>query len=311
MSIRMRTALIALVATLAGSPARATPFAYVVGSMNNIDVIDTATDTIVATVPAIRPLAVAVSPDGSRVYLTGDTSQVWVIDTATNTATATAPGTLAREGDAVSVHPSGTRLYVVDFNLSRQDTGVTTPPLAMEGCANGAKNPSGTSALSLVARARYGVAGAQDGRGRGEAWDVAQDSWPSGTCWRCRFWVLACCWCPDACSRAPTTSGTRFYANSTAPIDGTVYAVAVSGGNIYVGGHFTSIFGVKATNIARFDGSTWSALGSGVSGYNDTVNALAVSGSALYVGGGFTTAGGAPASKIAKFVAHATFRVAQ
>ena len=39
MSIRMRTALVALVVTLAGSPARATPFAYMVGSMNNINVI--------------------------------------------------------------------------------------------------------------------------------------------------------------------------------------------------------------------------------------------------------------------------------
>ena len=41
-------------------------------------------------------------------------------------------------------------------------------------------------------------------------------------------------------------------------------------------------------NIAQWDGSNWSALGSGMNNY---VYALAVSGSTLYAGGGFTTAG--------------------
>src|SRR2546427_8937039 len=91
-----------------------------------------------------------------------------------------------------------------------------------------------------------------------------------------------------------------FYANGT-NVGGTVNAVAVSVGNVYVGGNYTSIFGVKANNIARWDGTTWSALSSGVTAYYNTVYALAVSGSDLYVGGGFTTAGGTPAKSIAKW----------
>src|SRR5439155_17091674 len=45
------------------------------------------------------------------------------------------------------------------------------------------------------------------------------------------------------------------------------------------------------------DGSSWTALGSGMNG---GVGALAVSGSDLYAGGGFTTAGGKASAYIAR-----------
>src|ERR1019366_1654117 len=45
-----------------------------------------------------------------------------------------------------------------------------------------------------------------------------------------------------------------------------VYALAVSGTNLYVGGEFTTAGGVTANNIAKWDGNAWSALGSGVNG---------------------------------------------
>src|SRR5207302_484139 len=50
--------------------------------------------------------------------------------------------------------------------------------------------------------------------------------------------------------------------------------------------------------VAKWDGTSWSALGSGM---NDAVHALAVSGSDLYVGGFFRTAGGGAANYIAKW----------
>ena len=50
---------------------------------------------------------------------------------------------------------------------------------------------------------------------------------------------------------------------------------------------------MPANYIAKWDGSAWSALGSGM---NSTVYALAVSGTNLYAGGAFTTAGGVPAN---------------
>jgi hypothetical protein len=77
-----------------------------------------------------------------------------------------------------------------------------------------------------------------------------------------------------------------------------VSALAVSGSDVYAGGGFTTEIGSAANRIAKWNGSSWSALGSGVNG---DVVALAVSGSDLYAGGGFTTAGGSAANYIAKW----------
>src|SRR5262249_37609523 len=78
-----------------------------------------------------------------------------------------------------------------------------------------------------------------------------------------------------------------------------VYALAVSGSDLYAGGFFTTADGVAAASIAKWDGSAWSALGSGLNG---PVSALALSGSDLYVGGAFTTAGGKVSAYAAKAI---------
>src|SRR5207247_3644318 len=75
-------------------------------------------------------------------------------------------------------------------------------------------------------------------------------------------------------------------------------AVVDSSGNLYIGGNFTIVGDVLANYIAKWDGSRWSALGSGM---DCLVLALAVSGSELYGGGAFTTAGGSAANHIAKW----------
>jgi hypothetical protein len=68
-----------------------------------------------------------------------------------------------------------------------------------------------------------------------------------------------------------------------------------SGPALYVGGQFSTAGGVPANNVAKWDGSHWSALGNGVMTPNgvSVVTSLAVfddgSGPALFVGGGFTT----------------------
>jgi len=74
----------------------------------------------------------------------------------------------------------------------------------------------------------------------------------------------------------------------------TVRAMVVDGsGNLYVGGDFPLIGTVVANRIAKWNGSAWSALGSGVAGGSfPSVYALAVIGSDLYAGGRFTKAGG-------------------
>jgi hypothetical protein len=77
-----------------------------------------------------------------------------------------------------------------------------------------------------------------------------------------------------------------------------VYALAASGATLYAGGNFTTAGGNAASNIAQWDGSSWSALGSGMNG---PVGALVVSGGSLYAGGVFTTAGGNAATNIAQW----------
>jgi len=72
----------------------------------------------------------------------------------------------------------------------------------------------------------------------------------------------------------------------------------VIGSELYAGGSFTTAGGVSANRIAKWNGSSWSALGSGM---DATVNALAAVGSDLYAGGDFTTAGGVSATRIAKW----------
>src|SRR5207247_3884099 len=75
-------------------------------------------------------------------------------------------------------------------------------------------------------------------------------------------------------------------------------AVADGSGNVYIGGDFSVVGNTLANYIAKWDGSNWSALGSGMDTYG-FVNALALSGSDVYAGGEFTFAGGSPAKRVA------------
>lgn len=87
-------------------------------------------------------------------------------------------------------------------------------------------------------------------------------------------------------------------------IGGRILATAKYGNIVYVGGNFTSINGVTASNIAAYNttDSSWSALGDGVGGVTPLVNALTVDASGnLYAGGTFTTAGGITVNNIAKW----------
>ena len=83
--------------------------------------------------------------------------------------------------------------------------------------------------------------------------------------------------------------------------DGGVDALAVDGaGNLYAGGYFTIAGGVAANHIAKWDGSAWSALGSGMGGLWGHSPGGGRRGN-VYAGGSFTTAGGMAANNIAKW----------
>ena len=78
-----------------------------------------------------------------------------------------------------------------------------------------------------------------------------------------------------------------------------VYALAVSGTDLYAGGNFITAGGTAVNFIAKWNGSLWSALGSGM---NSNVRALALSGTDLYAAGEFTTAGGKVSAYVAKAI---------
>ena len=82
-----------------------------------------------------------------------------------------------------------------------------------------------------------------------------------------------------------------------------VYAIAVRGGDVYVGGRFMTAGGVPANGIARWDGERFTALGDGVrSGeFDGIVWTMTFFRDELYVGGQFLTAGEVAARNIARW----------
>ncbi|RLG36541.1 MAG: hypothetical protein DRO01_08005, partial [Thermoproteota archaeon] len=75
---------------------------------------------------------------------------------------------------------------------------------------------------------------------------------------------------------------------------------------LYAGGDFTTVDGITVNHIAKWDGTTWSALsGPSGTGVSNSVFALAVyddtEGEALYVGGYFQTAGGITVNQVARW----------
>jgi|GEM_PF-5554231 len=108
----------------------AQPFAYISNqSNNNVSVINTTTNTLVATVPVgDNPTGVAVHPGSARVYVANENSAtVSVINTATNTVVAVVPvGSFPR---GVAVLPDGSRVYVANIvgnNVSVINTATNT-----------------------------------------------------------------------------------------------------------------------------------------------------------------------------------------
>jgi YVTN family beta-propeller protein len=80
---------------------------------NTVSVIDTATNTVSATIcVGNRPYGVAITPDGAKLYVTNQECTVSVIATATNTVTATIQ--VGNRPYGVAVTPDGGKVYVAN-----------------------------------------------------------------------------------------------------------------------------------------------------------------------------------------------------
>ncbi len=94
---------------------------------------------------------------------------------------------------------------------------------------------------------------------------------------------------PVLTANAPNVPGWSAVTNG---VKGKISSIAFMGTDVYIGGNFTEICGNATCDsgnlpikyIAKWNGSSWSALGFGV---DEPVSVLAVNGSDLYVGGAF------------------------
>ena len=85
--------------------------------------------------------------------------------------------------------------------------------------------------------------------------------------------------------------------------DNAVLCAAGRGTDLYIGGTFSFAGARNANLVAKWDGTDWSGLGSGVAGVTNGSEILSMvfKGADLYVGGFFTNAGGAVARGVAKW----------
>ncbi len=106
----------------------------------------------------------------------------------------------------------------------------------------------------------------------------------------------------EASGVAAYDPGTREFTALGAPgaegVDGYVVTMTVAGSSLYIGGAFRAAGGTPANHIARWDGQSWSPLGSGLSAQ---VNAIEVQGNDVYAGGLFVSSASTLVSRVARW----------
>jgi len=116
---------------------------------NNVSVIDTATNTVIATINVgAAPYGVAVSPDGSKVFVANAHSNtVSVIDTGSNTVTGTA--NVGSNPAGVAITPDGKKVYVANDASANVSVINTATPNAVSSTVTlgtpGNPNPVGVA----------------------------------------------------------------------------------------------------------------------------------------------------------------------
>jgi YVTN family beta-propeller protein/autotransporter-associated beta strand protein len=128
------------------------------GGSNTVSVINTATNTVVATIPVgIVPQLLAVTPDGTRVYVPNQGSDtVSVINTATNTVVATIAA--GSQPVTAGVTPDGARVYVTNINANMVSV-INTATNTVVATINVGSGPTGVTVTPDGTRAYVTNAG--------------------------------------------------------------------------------------------------------------------------------------------------------
>src|SRR5260221_14590458 len=82
-------------------------------------------------------------------------------------------------------------------------------------------------------------------------------------------------------------------------MDGIVDALTVSGSDLYAGGAFTIAGNGPANHVAKWNGGSWSSVGSGIGGVAGVL--VVIWGAVFDGGGGFPNAGGDAACQDCKW----------
>ncbi|HEY3854838.1 MAG TPA: Ig-like domain-containing protein [Verrucomicrobiae bacterium] len=81
-----------------------------------------------------------------------------------------------------------------------------------------------------------------------------------------------------------------------------IRALDVVGNDLYAGGIFTMINSLSTASVARWDGTNWFPLGTGIQGNDPIVYALASQGNELLAGGSFNVAGAKPSTLFGRWL---------
>ena len=93
----------------------AAPLLYVGNYAGEVQVVDTATNAVVGSIPTSNGSGLVLQPDGSRLYVVDASSTIKVYDTSTYAVLATIPGPV---DGGIAINSSGSRLYVASYSNS-------------------------------------------------------------------------------------------------------------------------------------------------------------------------------------------------
>ena len=100
----------------------------------------------------------------------------------------------------------------------------------------------------------------------------------------------------DSSFKWHTVSNSIYYSHTWM---GYVFSACVYNNELYIGGGFDSIGNVNANHIAKWDGSNWTPVGTGLN--NEYITGLTVYNNELYAGGAFSLAGGVAVNNLARW----------